>query len=181
MVAVGTGVAPFVAFAQERKALEAVARMGPAMLFTGCRRKGERICTEVFEDALKTGILKSYSTALSREAGVPKQHVTDVVRLAAQEVWEMLKQPKCHYYFCGEGHMSDSAYEALLASLMQGGSISRAKSVAVLNQMRAEGRYHLDVWGVVNHGNAARELRQRQSNLAKKWLASIRDEDEEEA
>jgi len=179
MVGAGTGVAPFVGFAQERKHLVAGSAsvvLGPAQLFTGCRLQGEQICAALFEEALQVGALGRYSTSFSREPNTERKHVTDALRDAAEEVWEALRHPSCQYYFCGDGRIADSVWDALVECIMRGAGTSRAKAVAELDRMRAEGRYHLDVWGEIAHGNGMRRLQRRQSTMAKRWLKAVQDQ-----
>jgi len=184
MVGAGTGVAPFVAFAQERKHLVSNSAsemiLGRAQLFTGCRSRGEQICASLFEEALQVGALASYSISLSREPRIERQHITDALHASAADVWASLRQPDCHYYFCGDGRIADSAWEALVTCIMQGAGTSRAKAVAELDKMRAQGRYHLDVWGEIAHCRATQRRVQRQSTMARRWLRVVQDQPADE-
>eukprot|EP00928_Gymnodinium_smaydae_P097355 TRINITY_DN8808_c0_g5_i1.p1 TRINITY_DN8808_c0_g5~~TRINITY_DN8808_c0_g5_i1.p1 ORF type:complete len:356 (-),score=41.91 TRINITY_DN8808_c0_g5_i1:122-1030(-) len=178
MASAGTGVAPFVAFVQERKHMLAssqLSKLGLAQLYTGYRSKNEQLYADFLETSVADGVITKYSASFSRETGVPKEYFTDALRNGADQIWSALQNSSCHYYFCGDGNMADSAYEALLASIVQGAAISRAKAVAAIDTMRSQGRYHLSVWGTINHGKTKRSLKQPTSPMAKEWLSKIAD------
>jgi len=178
MVGTGTGVAPFVGFLQERMHLGCSARnCGKAQLFSGSRCKGEMLHAKLFREALAANALTTFDVSLSREPGEERRHVTDGLCSAAHVVWELLQRPDCHYYVCGDGRMADTAYHALLSAIVQGGQMSRAKAKAFMDGMRAQGRYHLDVWGVITHGKASGH-RRKSHNKAQAWLKMIQDKSE---
>jgi sulfite reductase alpha subunit-like flavoprotein len=182
MAGAGTGVAPFLAFVQERAHLLGEASLpggpargaGQALLFTGFRRREEAVSPEVFEDALAESALTSYSVSLTRDPQVERRTLMDAMRTDAHGVWEALQHPECHYYFCGYGSTADSAYEALVSAAVVSSGMSRVKAINAIDKMRREGRYHLDVWGAVSHGAARVVKQQKKSNLAKKWLRTAK-------
>jgi sulfite reductase alpha subunit-like flavoprotein len=169
MVGTGTGIAPFLAFLQELKhrVEEKKEMLGKAVLVVGCRNRGEWIGEAVCRSASDTGVLTLLSVAMSREGGSsgsasmvgspssPYCYVTDALRGESAMLWEILQQPGCNFYCCGDGRMAGDAYEALLAAIMKGSSISRARAVSFVDTMRIEGRYHLDIWGVVKQGGVS--------------------------
>lgn len=191
MVGAGTGIAPFVGFLQERlhvrkqeKAIasedSAVGRHGLGQLFVGCRSKVEVLYEGLCREALECGALTTYSASMSREPSVEKQYVTDGVREQKALIWEALQRPNCHYYVCGDGSMADSAYEALLHCIEVGGKTSRARAVLFMDSMRAQQRYHLDVWGVFTHFQSSkRGTKKKCQNMAKMWLQITQAHDEE--
>jgi len=179
MVGAGTGVAPFVGFVQERLHLgRSAEKCGEAQLFFGSRCKGEALHRGLFRGALDAKALTAYDVSLSREPGVERSYVTDGLRRAAKGVWQLLQRPDCHYYVCGDGKMAVGAYEALISAIAQGGEMSRAKAVAFMDNMRAQGRYHLDVWGLINHGGSQGRRRSRIQNNSQVWLKMMQDKPE---
>jgi sulfite reductase alpha subunit-like flavoprotein len=180
MVGCGTGVAPFVGFAQERMHLGCSAnKCGEAQLFFGARCKEEMLHKGLFEAALDADALTAYNVSMSRELGEQKRYVTDGLGDVADAVWELLQRPDCHYYACGDGRMADSAYHALLAVISQKGKLSRAKATAFMDSMRSQGRYHLDVWGIIKHTQASGK-RTIVQNKAQAWLKMIQGAPESE-
>eukprot|EP00931_Biecheleriopsis_adriatica_P101983 TRINITY_DN77025_c0_g1_i1.p1 TRINITY_DN77025_c0_g1~~TRINITY_DN77025_c0_g1_i1.p1 ORF type:complete len:1413 (+),score=223.84 TRINITY_DN77025_c0_g1_i1:44-4282(+) len=184
MVGCGTGVAPFVGFAQERMrsgcSAKESGKSGKAQLFFGARCEKEVLHKELFEAALDAGALTAYDVSLSRELGQPKRHVTDGLINAAETVWELLQRPDCHYYACGDGAMADSAYNALISVIIKRGKMSRTKAMAFMDNMRTQGRYHLDVWGVITHTMSSVQPTRLRQNKALAWLKMIQDTQESE-
>jgi sulfite reductase alpha subunit-like flavoprotein/nitric oxide synthase oxygenase domain/subunit/hemoglobin-like flavoprotein len=183
MVGAGTGIAPFLGFVQERTHLASLpdaVKPSLGQLFVGCRTSGERLGADACEAAMQAKTLTTYSVSLSRELGQSKRYVTDALREQTSEVWAAMQQPGCHYYFCGDGRMADSAYEALLKAIMQGSSTSRAKAKAHVDTMRAEGRYHLDVWGVIKHGEETKRL-MKKDIMIQRWLDILASRDDNTA
>ena len=92
MVGPGTGVAPFRGFLQERAALaEQGKRLGPALLFFGCRHPDQ---DDIYRDEMEAyathGVATIY-TAYSRMEGQPKAYVQDLLQEHADEVWRLLQ------------------------------------------------------------------------------------------
>ena len=79
MVGAGTGVAPFKGFIQERVALKKYGELGPAMMIYGCRNKGELASEEQLKRALSDGSMTDFVVAYSREFGIPKMYVQDMM------------------------------------------------------------------------------------------------------
>src|SRR5262249_54449742 len=81
MIGPGTGVAPFRGFLQERAALkEQGKRLGPALLFFGCRHaEQDHLYREEMEAFARQGVATVY-TAYSRMEGRPKAYVQDLLR-----------------------------------------------------------------------------------------------------
>jgi len=200
MVGPGTGIGPFRGFWQERQLLlrqggstragsspypkRAEAESGrqstdgQVMLFTGFRSSKEILFSTELKVAADQGAISTLSVSLSREPGRAKEHVHDAMQKQQASLWQALQDPRCHYYVCGDGRMADSAYEALLHCIRSEAQMSRARAVAFMDQMRAQGRYHVDVWGHIwhlarvdqgPHGN-------HQPNRAKAWLKIVQGE-----
>lgn len=172
MVAAGTGVAPFAGFVRQRLHLGAK-DCGEALLFCGARTKEDVLFEPLFSEGRDASALTGYSTALSRQPGRPRRLLTMEMRDSAAAIWALLQRPDCQYYMCGDGGVADDAYEALLHAVMSGGQMSRARAVAFMGRMRAQGRYHLDIWGTITHGKRPCSGSQHQ-NRAKAWLEIVK-------
>src|SRR4051812_27999828 len=102
MIGPGTGLAPFRGFLQERAHRKAQgAKLGPAMLFFGCRHPEQDF---LYADELKAfaadGITELH-TAFSRADG-PKTYVQHLVAANAEKVWRLIEQGAI-VYVCGDG------------------------------------------------------------------------------
>lgn len=89
-------------------------------------------------------------------------------------MWELLSDPRCHYYVCGDGKMADGAYEALLKLIQKHGHMSRVAAVMTIDKMRVDKRYHLYVWGLVLHYQSAKnDALLATQQAAKQWMAKL--------
>ena len=139
MVGPGTGLAPFRGFLQERgAALAAGKRLGPAILFFGCRsRKADFIYEEELAGYLASGALTALHLAFSRD-GPKKVYVQHHLAREAPAVAAALAHPRACVYVCGDAKaMARDVHAALAAAL--GGE-------AALKALADEGRYQKDVW-----------------------------------
>jgi len=119
LVGPGTGVAPMRAFLHERRALRARgAAVGEAVLFFGCRRRGEDfILRAELEAFLADGTLSALHTAFSREGaeGAPRVYVQQLVRAEAPALLALVARG-AHVYVCGGTEMGKdvlAAFEAI--------------------------------------------------------------------
>jgi NADPH-ferrihemoprotein reductase len=139
MVGPGTGLAPFRGFLQERAAMvKAGKKLGPAILFFGCRsRKADYIYEEELAAYLEAGALTALHVAFSRE-GPKKVYVQHHLEREGPAVAAALAHPRACVYVCGDAKaMAKDVHAALAAAL--GGE-------AALKTLADEGRYQKDVW-----------------------------------
>jgi benzoyl-CoA 2,3-dioxygenase component A len=139
MICTGTGSAPFRAFTERRRRTmkEAPGRM---MLFFGARRPEE---LPYFGPLQKVpdGLLRKHF-AYSRIPGQPKVYVQNLMQEKAHEVGILLKNPQTHVYLCGLRGMENGVDEAFSAICKN----FEADWPALLTEMRAEGRYHVETY-----------------------------------
>lgn len=102
MIAAGTGIAPMRAFLQERAAIKeaGVKKLGPAMLFFGCRNKDKDF---IYQDELegweKQGIVE-VKPAFSRPDSGPKHYVPDVLEENKERAAQLFRDDG-RIYLCG--------------------------------------------------------------------------------
>jgi cytochrome P450 / NADPH-cytochrome P450 reductase len=146
MVGPGTGLAPFRGFLQERAALKAKgAKLGPAMLFFGCRHPEQDY---LYADELKAfaaeGIVELH-TAFSRADG-PKTYVQHLVAAQKDRVWSLIEQGAITYV-CGDGgKMEPDVKAALVAIYRQRSSADADAGLRWIEDLGTKSRYVLDVW-----------------------------------
>jgi cytochrome P450/NADPH-cytochrome P450 reductase len=153
-VASGSGLAPFRAFWEERahrvrEAARAGAGaggappLGPFVLLHGSRAPSERLYAGEVAAAVAGGAITEAHVAYSRAPGAPKvyvQHLLAPGAPLADRLRHMLRgHPKAAVYVCGDAGMAAEVVAALAALL-------GADAFAAL---RAEGRYHEDVFGII--------------------------------
>lgn len=143
MVGPGTGIAPFRAFLQERRA---IAARGPAWLFYGHQRSA---CDFFYADELaalqQQGVLSKLSLAWSRD-GDAKVYVQTRMREEGAELFRWLESG-AHFYICGDASRMARDVEAALVEVIQthnGGSQDAAS--AYVKQLKKDGRFQADVY-----------------------------------
>src|SRR6476619_1890199 len=146
MVGPGTGLAPFRGFLQERAALKSKgAKLGPAMLFFGCRHPDQDF---LYADELKAfaadGIVELH-TAFSR-AGGQKTYVQHLVAAQKARVWSLIEQGAI-VYVCGDGGKMEPDVKAALVAIYREKSGADAEAgLRWIDDLGTKNRYVLDVW-----------------------------------
>jgi sulfite reductase (NADPH) flavoprotein alpha-component len=143
MIGPGTGVAPFRAFLEERRASGA---KGGNWLFFGDRRAAtDYLYREELESFRSDGTLTRLDTAFSRDQA-EKVYVQTRMLEQAEELGKWLADG-AHVYVCGDAqYMAKDVDRALRAIVARYGKLSDAQAQIQVNQMAAEGRYLRDVY-----------------------------------
>jgi sulfite reductase (NADPH) flavoprotein alpha-component len=142
MIGPGTGVAPFRAFLQERRAVGAGGRNW--LFFGDQRRDLDFLYRDELETYRRDGFL-DLDVAFSRDQA-EKIYVQHRMRERAGELWAWL-QDGAHVYVCGDAQRMARDVDTALTHIIakQGGmDISSAKSY--LSGLTREGRYQRDVY-----------------------------------
>ena len=143
MVGPGTGIAPFRAFLQDRRATGAT---GKNWLFFGHQRSD---CDFFYADelnAMKTaGLLTRLSLAWSRD-GAKKFYVQDRMREVGRELWTWLAEG-AHLYICGDAkRMAKDVERALVDIVAQFGARSTDEAISFVAELKKKGRFQQDVY-----------------------------------
>ena len=143
MVGPGTGVAPFRAFLQERKASEAPGRN---WLFFGHQKSTTDFFYQDELDALrKEGVLTRLSLAWSRDAG-EKFYVQDRMREVGADLWRWLEEG-AHLYICGDAKRMAKDVEAAMVDIAASeGKRTTDEAIAFVSQLKKDKRFQLDVY-----------------------------------
>ncbi|MEU1074277.1 MULTISPECIES: bifunctional nitrate reductase/sulfite reductase flavoprotein subunit alpha [unclassified Streptomyces] len=143
MVGPGTGVAPFLGFLYERRAL---GHSAPNWLFFG---EQHRATDFYYEDELTKlsaeGTLTRLDTAFSRDQRA-KVYVQDRMREHGPLLWSWL-QEGAHFYVCGDAsRMAKDVDRALRDIAMTHGGMDEESAAAYLKRLTAGKRYVRDVY-----------------------------------
>ncbi len=143
MVGPGTGVAPFRAFLEERRATDA---KGKNWLFFGDQKQA---CDFMYEDELmgfvSNGSLHQLDLAFSRDQDA-KIYVQDRMREKSADLWSWLEEG-AHFYVCGDAkRMAKDVDEALHAVIAKEGGLTAEQAAAYVKTMKSEKRYQRDVY-----------------------------------
>ena len=143
IVGPGTGIAPFRAFLEERRATGA---SGLNWLFFGDQK---RSCDFLYEEELvawlKDGHLARLDLAFSRdEAG--KVYVQHRMQENGRALWDWLEKG-AHFYVCGDAsRMAKDVELALLEVIQVHGARAEGPALEYLAALRKAGRYQRDVY-----------------------------------
>lgn len=144
MVGPGTGVAPFRAYLQDRKATGA---KGKNWLFFGeQRRASDFLYEEEFMAMQSEGVLTRFDTAFSRDQA-HKVYVQNRMMENAAEIWKWIDQEGAHFFVCGDAsRMAKDVDAALLKIVETEGGKTPDEAAAYVEELKKVKRYKRDVY-----------------------------------
>jgi sulfite reductase (NADPH) flavoprotein alpha-component len=144
MIGPGTGVAPFRAYLQERKATGA---KGKNWLFFGAQHES---CDFAYGDEFKTyqreEILTRLDCAWSRDQR-EKIYVQHRMLENAADIWKWLDAEGAHFFVCGDARRMAKDVDAALRKIVQehgGKNIDEANEY--VEKLKSDKRYKRDVY-----------------------------------
>lgn len=141
MICTGTGSAPMRAMTERCRRLTKTNEFhGKLMLFFGARTQRE---LPYFGPLM--GLPKGFidiNLALSREPGMPKRHVQDLITERAADVFDLLQKPETYIYVCGLKGMEYGTLNAIKGIVEAGGLNWQDLSA----RLRDEGRMHFETY-----------------------------------
>src|SRR5881296_1112198 len=144
MVGPGTGVAPFRAYLQERKATGAT---GKNWLFFGSQhQRCDFAYGDEFKAFMKEGILTGLDCAWSRDQ-TQKIYVQHRMTENAAEIWKWIDADRAHFFVCGDARRMAKDVDATLRKIVQehgGKSVEQANEY--VEKLKSDKRYKRDVY-----------------------------------
>ena len=143
MVGPGTGIAPFRAFVEERKAIGA---KGKNWLFFGDQHYlTDFLYQTEWQDYLADGILSKLDVAFSRDQK-EKVYVQDRMRENSREFFAWLEQG-ASFYVCGDASRMATDVDVALHDIVEKeGGLSKDDAKAYVKKLKDEKRYLRDVY-----------------------------------
>ncbi|MFJ8667537.1 molybdopterin-dependent oxidoreductase [Streptomyces sp. NPDC093600] len=143
MVGPGTGVAPFIGFLEERRAL---GHPAPNWLFFGEQHRAtDFLYEEELTALLADGTLDRLDTAFSRDQRA-KVYVQDRMREHGAQLWSWLRSG-AHFYVCGDAaRMAKDVDRALRDIAVAHGGLDEEAAAVYVKQLAADKRYVRDVY-----------------------------------
>jgi sulfite reductase (NADPH) flavoprotein alpha-component len=143
MVGPGTGIAPFRAFLEERRATEA---RGRNWLFFGDQKRAtDFLYRDELETMFKDGVLTKLDVAFSRDQA-EKIYVQHRMSEHANELWSWLEDG-AHFYVCGDAKRMAKDVDAMLHEVVQkAGGKSADEATAYIAKLKSAKRYQRDVY-----------------------------------
>jgi sulfite reductase (NADPH) flavoprotein alpha-component len=144
MIGPGTGIAPFRAFLQERKAR---GDKGKNWLFFGAQReKCDYAYREDFHQMKQDGILTRMDCAFSRDQA-HKIYVQHRMLENAADIWKWIDGDGAHFFVCGDAKRMAKDVDAGLRQIVQEhGRKSPEEASAYVEKLKADKRYKRDVY-----------------------------------
>ena len=143
MIGPGTGIAPFRAFLQQRKAHGAT---GKSWLFFGHQHQAtDFLYEEELRGFLADGTLNELSLAWSRDQD-EKVYVQDKLRARSSEIWSWLVSG-AYVYVCGDKNtMAPQVRDTFIDIVATHGQTTREAAFAMLDNWEQNGRYCVDAY-----------------------------------
>jgi sulfite reductase (NADPH) flavoprotein alpha-component len=143
MVGPGTGVAPFRAYLQERKAIGAPGRNW--LFFGEQRSRCDFFYDDEFAALQKDGVLNRFHTAFSRDQA-HKVYVQHRLLENSKEIYAWI-QEGAHFFVCGDAaRMAKDVDVALLQIFEKEGAMSPEAAAEFVEGLKKEKRYKRDVY-----------------------------------
>jgi sulfite reductase alpha subunit-like flavoprotein len=177
MVGPGTGLAPMIAFLEQRQVVatqQAAVTLGAATLYFGCRGEHDLIYGDELKQWHTDGVISRLEVAYSRVPGKPKTYVQHLISQQGDHIWELLTNGAV-IFICGDASMADDVGDALRVIAMEAGGLSRLQAGDFIDELRGARRLQLDVWGAtLNYKDALKLLRQKRKSVAAAWFNAAR-------
>lgn len=150
MSGLGTGLAPFKAFIEEKIWQQAQGhQIGEIYLFMGSRHKKEEyLYGELWEAYMDAGVLTHIGAAFSRDQP-EKIYIQDKIRSTIEELTDAIVTKHGSFYLCGPTWPVPDI-TACLEDIVQNGAKREGKTIEdvakVVEDMKEDGRYILEVY-----------------------------------
>ena len=143
MIGPGTGIAPFRAYLQERKAVDA---KGKNWLFFGSQHEH---CNYFYRDELeqyqRDGHLRCDCAWSRDQAG--KSYVQNKMLENAAEIWKWIDSEGAHFFVCGDARRMAKDVDAALRKIIQDrGGKTEEQTNEYVEKLKADKRYKRDVY-----------------------------------
>lgn len=143
MVGPGTGVAPFRAFVEERRALGA---KGKSWLFFGDQHYTTDFLYQLeWQEALKDGSLTRLEVAFSRDQKA-KIYVQHRLEEHGAELWRWIGEGAVLYVCGNASHMAPDVHDAFVRIAERHGHLPRPEAESFMEELRRTKRYLRDVY-----------------------------------
>jgi sulfite reductase (NADPH) flavoprotein alpha-component len=144
MVGPGTGIAPFRAYLQERKATGA---KGKNWLFFGSQHQHcNYFYREEFEEYQRDGFLTRLECAWSRDQA-DKSYVQHKMLDNGAEIWKWLDGEGAHFYVCGDARRMAKDVDAALRQIVKDhGGKNPDEANEYVEKLKSDKRYKRDVY-----------------------------------
>jgi len=148
MAGLGTGLAPFRSFIQERAiALKDRNRTGDMLVFYGCRHRSKDYAFgNELEEFHRNGVITTLAPAFSRDQA-EKIYIQNRIREHGASIYKALVIDKGHFYLCGQaGHMASQIEDSLIDAFCIGGGVPVEEARNLIEVLRSEKRFSTELY-----------------------------------
>ncbi|XP_065354368.1 methionine synthase reductase [Calliphora vicina] len=150
LIAIGTGLAPFLGFLQHKQHMMANDKNGnPGItwLFVGTTSEQAVVHRDLLLQWQSKNILNNFVESYSRVPTTRYHYVQDSLECNAQQLVELLMKPETTIYLCADGgQISKSIEKSLQNILVKELAITAEESVEMMNDFKAKRKYREDIW-----------------------------------
>ncbi|KAI8129491.1 hypothetical protein FF38_00574 [Lucilia cuprina] len=150
LIAIGTGLAPFLGFLQHKEHLmlkENKTNPGTTWLFVGATSEQAILQRDQLLQWQSYNVLNNLSESYSRIPTARFQYVQESLESNAQELVELLMKPDTIIYLCADGgEISKSIEKSLQNILSKELTISAEESIAMMKDFKVKRKYREDIW-----------------------------------
>jgi nitric-oxide synthase len=148
---------------------------GQVYLYFGCRNYQDFLYQEQLKEWLNQAIITELNVAFSRISEA-KVYIQNLMENKGQKLWQIISNPKCYYYVCGDAKMAEEVNDLLMLITKKYGGLSHIEAVNLFDKMKKEHRFSTDVWGVtLNYKEAIKQLQKENYNRGEKWLKKLQE------
>ncbi|KAI7908169.1 uncharacterized protein BX663DRAFT_493266 [Cokeromyces recurvatus] len=147
MAGLGTGMAPFRAFIQERYLAKLAGKeVGPVVLYFGSRHRSmEYLYGEELEAYHADGVLSHIGLAFSRDQK-EKVYIQHKMMEDAEMLSDYLMNKKGHFYLCGPTWPVPDVKDAVVHGLTKYGGVDATTASALIEEWKEKESYILEVY-----------------------------------
>lgn len=147
MAGLGTGMAPFRAFLQEKAYLRAKGiQVGPIALYFGSRHRAkEYLYGDELDQYEKDGLLTYLRCAFSRDEPGKKVYIQHRIEQDEELLYQLLHEQNGHFYMCGPTWPVSDVRNALEKAYLNNNHTKEQVS-EIFESMKLSGRYVLEVY-----------------------------------
>lgn len=147
MAGLGTGMAPFRAFIQERKIQKEMGiDVGPIVLYFGARHRHEEyLYGDELDEYFEQGLVSKLGLAFSRDQK-HKVYIQDKIAEDADTLRQYFNEDNGHFYLCGPTWPVPSVRDAIARGLNPVSAAVGIIDTEKVEKLKEEGRYVLEVY-----------------------------------
>lgn len=152
LIAIGTGIAPFIGFLEHRQESKKKFNRDPGFtwLIFGCRLKAKQLCANKLQEFQKLGILNKFDETFSRDCGSQEKYVQDVIyyngESFAQRFFQREDERAAKIFICGNKKMAQDVRSAIELVLIKYTTKCDVEVKAIIDDMIKNSRYIEDIW-----------------------------------